>query len=188
MYNCSIFTGVVGFQQELFSSLLLYRFWITSRSRKKMSGYFWYVNYFWRTWPQNMNKSVIYLLTKENMMLRRWAISVLSLHQWNTKSLKIKNKDLFLLSTLFNYPQGINERLFPAVSTSPLALIPWKMGGLRGDYILSLPKPKSTTYALNSVRYIGPKLWNSIPNMFRNITNFKSFKRSISQVDLVQFL
>ena len=59
---------------------------------------------------------------------------------------------------------------------------------LRGDYILSLPKPKSTTYGLNSVRYIGPKLWNSIPNMFRNITNFKSFKRSISQVDLVQFL
>ena len=59
---------------------------------------------------------------------------------------------------------------------------------LRGDYILSLPKPKSTTYGLNSVRYIGPKLWNSIPNMFRNITNFKSFKRSISQVDLMQFL
>ena len=59
---------------------------------------------------------------------------------------------------------------------------------LRGDYILSLPKPKSTTYGLNSVRYIGPKLWNSILNMFRNITNFKSFKRSISQVDLVQFL
>ena len=59
---------------------------------------------------------------------------------------------------------------------------------LRGDYILSLPKPKSTTYGLNSVRYIGPKLWNSIPNMFRNITNFKSFKRSISQVDLLQFL
>ena len=59
---------------------------------------------------------------------------------------------------------------------------------LRGDYILSLPKPKSTTYGLNSVRYIGPKLWNSIPNMFRNITNFKSLKRSISQVDLVQFL
>ena len=53
---------------------------------------------------------------------------------------------------------------------------------LRGDCILSLPN------GLNSVRYIGPKLWNSIPNMFRNITNFKSFKRSISQVDLVQFL
>ena len=59
---------------------------------------------------------------------------------------------------------------------------------LRGDYILSRPKPKSTTYGLNSVRYIGPKLWNSIPNMFRYITNFKSFKRSISQVHLVQFL
>ena len=59
---------------------------------------------------------------------------------------------------------------------------------LRGDYILSLPKPKSTTYGLNSVHYIGPKLWNSILNMFRNITNFKSFRRSISQVDLMQFL
>ena len=55
---------------------------------------------------------------------------------------------------------------------------------LRGDYILSLPKP----YGLNSVRYIGPKLWNSLPNMFRNITNFRSLKRSIRQVDLVQFL
>ena len=56
------------------------------------------------------------------------------------------------------------------------------------DNILSLPKPKSTTYGLNLVRYIGPKLWNSIPNMFRIVTNFNSFKRSISQVDLVQFL
>ena len=69
-------------------------------------------------------------------------------------------------------------------------IVHWKNASynLRGDYILSLPKPKSTTYGLNSVRYIGPKLWNSIPNMFRNITNYKSFKRSISQVDLVQFL
>ena len=67
-----------------------------------------------------MNKSVIYFLTKENMILRRWAISVLSLHQWNTKSLKIKNKDLFLSSTLFNYPQGIDERLFP-VNLAPSA-------------------------------------------------------------------
>ena len=50
---------------------------------------------------------------------------------------------------------------------------------LRGDYILSLPKPKSTTYGLNSVRYISLKLRNSIPNMFRNITNFKSFKSDL---------
>lgn len=113
--------GSGGFStRTLFSSVLLYSFWITSRSRKKMSGYFQYVNYFWRTWPQTMNKSVIYFLTKENMILRRWAISVLSRHQWNTKSLKIKNKDLFLSSTLFNYPQGIDERLFP-VNLAPSA-------------------------------------------------------------------
>ena len=34
---------------------------------------------------------------------------------------------------------------------------------VRGNYILSLPKPRTTTLGLNSFRYHSAKLWNALP-------------------------
>ena len=39
---------------------------------------------------------------------------------------------------------------------------------LRGNYILSLSKPKTTTYGLNSFSYFSAKQWNALPNFFRS--------------------
>ena len=38
---------------------------------------------------------------------------------------------------------------------------------LRGNYILSLSKPKTTTYSLNSFSYSSAKQWNALPDFFR---------------------
>ena len=38
---------------------------------------------------------------------------------------------------------------------------------LRGNYILSLSKPKATTYGLNSFSYFSAKQWNALPDFFR---------------------
>ena len=39
--------------------------------------------------------------------------------------------------------------------------------GLRGNYILSLPRSKTTTYGLHSFSYLAAKLWNSLPDIYR---------------------
>ena len=38
---------------------------------------------------------------------------------------------------------------------------------LRGNYILSLSKPKTTTYGLNSFSYFSAKQWTALPDFFR---------------------
>ena len=38
--------------------------------------------------------------------------------------------------------------------------------GLRGNYILSLPRSKTTTYGLHSFSYLAAKLWNSLPDIY----------------------
>ena len=53
---------------------------------------------------------------------------------------------------------------------------------LRGNYVLSLPSIKSTTYGLHSFSYMASKLWNSLPDSFRT-SDFPDFKRKILQYD-----
>ena len=128
----------------------------------------------------------MYLPLKTNLIARSFSLSNLSaallLQKLGLSSLKQQRLIKITLS-IFN---AVHNSLAPKSIRDLIVHRKNVSYNLRGDYILSLPKPKSTTYGLNSVRYIGPKLWNSIPNMFRNIMNFKSLKRSISQVDLVQ--
>ena len=52
---------------------------------------------------------------------------------------------------------------------------------LRGNYILSLSKPKTTTYGLNSFSYFSAKQWNALPDFFRT-SFFADFKTKIQDV------
>ena len=49
---------------------------------------------------------------------------------------------------------------------------------LRGNYILPLSKPKTTTYVLNSFSYFSVKQWNALPDFFRS-SFFADFKTKI---------
>ena len=50
---------------------------------------------------------------------------------------------------------------------------------LRGTNILSLPKPSTTTYGLNSFSYSSAKYWNSLPDHFRKTVDYSEFKRKL---------
>ena len=46
---------------------------------------------------------------------------------------------------------------------------------LSNQSFLTLP-PIYSTHSRRSIRWVGPKLWNSLPNNLRSITNYNSFK------------
>ena len=51
---------------------------------------------------------------------------------------------------------------------------------LRGNFMLCLPKPLTTSYGINSFTYLAATSWNSLPDHHRTISDFTSFRRLIS--------
>jgi len=49
---------------------------------------------------------------------------------------------------------------------------------LRGNYILDLPKAKTTTCGLHSFSYLASKIWNSLLDTYRT-SDFLQFKQKI---------
>ena len=49
---------------------------------------------------------------------------------------------------------------------------------LRGERALNIPSVNTTKYGLHSIRYFGPKLWNSISNDLHKL-NLKEFKLAL---------
>ena len=54
---------------------------------------------------------------------------------------------------------------------------------LRGERALNIPSVNTTKYGLHSIRYLGPKLWNSISNDPYKL-NLKEFKLAIRNINL----
>ena len=82
----------------------------------------------------------------------------------NLKSLfirRLQNFTITLYKTLFftNYP-GYLKDMFN-VRSSPY--------NLRGNHIMSLPKPKTMTYGLHSFSYLARKILNSLPNTYKTL-------------------
>ena len=98
----------------------------------------------------------------------------------NLKSLFIKRLQNFMIilykSLFFTYyPVYLRDML--TVRTSSY--------NLRGNYILDLPKAKTTTYGLHSFSYLASKIWNSLPDTYRT-SNFIQFKQKILQYSFPQ--
>ena len=55
---------------------------------------------------------------------------------------------------------------------------------LRGNYNLTLPVPKTTSYGLRSFSYHAVKLWNSLPDNVRTL-NFNDFKKAVASLKLM---
>ena len=55
---------------------------------------------------------------------------------------------------------------------------------LRGNYILALPVPKTTSYGLRSFSYHAVKLWNSLPDSVRTL-NLTDFKKALAALKLM---
>ena len=50
----------------------------------------------------------------------------------------------------------------------------------QGHNMLCLPKPLTTSYGINSFSYLAATSWNSLPDHYRTISDFTSFRRLIS--------
>ena len=82
-----------------------------------------------------------------------------------------------MLSTVFGAIGNGN------VPTSISELLTSRNYNLRGDAILKLPKVNSTKYGIKSWRYQAARLWNTIPNNLRNISDsYRSFKRGLKEL------
>ena len=94
------------------------------------------------------------------------------LSKGNLKSLFIRRLQNFMITlnkSLFftNYP-GYKDT-FTVRSSSY---------NLRGNHILALPNPKTTTYGLHSFSYLASKIWNSLPDTYKTL-NFLEFKQEV---------
>ena len=54
---------------------------------------------------------------------------------------------------------------------------------LRGNYILSLSKPKTTTYGRNFFSYFSAKQWNAPPDFFRTSQFFCRLNSDLTQLN-----
>ena len=50
---------------------------------------------------------------------------------------------------------------------------------LRYKQFFKLGNPKTTSYGTESVRYLGPKIWNILPETLQNATSLQEFKQKV---------
>ena len=95
------------------------------------------------------------------------------LRKVNLKSLFIRRLQNFMItlykSLFFTNYSGYLKDMFTVRSSSY---------NLRGNHILALPNPKTTTYGLHSFSYLASRIWNSLPDNYKTL-NFQEFKREI---------
>ena len=122
----------------------------------------------------NLNKRILRFILQDYSSPYVNLLSKIHLKSLFIRSLQ--NFRITLYKSLFftNYPGYLNDR-FTVRSSSY---------NLRGNHILALPNPKTTTYGLHSFSYLASKIWNSLPDTYKTL-NFQEFKQEIfSTVDL----
>ena len=88
----------------------------------------------------------------------------------NTSTLEVKRlrsicTEIYKIANDLNAPY-MKELFIPRNSTY----------ALRGSQNLSVPRVNQTTYGLKSIRYQGPKIWNSLPADFHKASSLDEFK------------
>ena len=55
---------------------------------------------------------------------------------------------------------------------------------MRNSKILDQPSRNTVTYGIQSISYLGPKIWNLLPPDIRNIETLGEFKLQIRNIEL----
>ena len=63
-------------------------------------------------------------------------------------------------------------------------VVPIRQGtlNLRNPTCFKLFNPRTTNYGLNSVKYLGPIIWNQLPDKLKHISTLLKFKLEIKKV------
>ena len=120
-----------------------------------------------------LNKRIFRFILQDNISTYSILLSKVNFKSLYTK--RLRKFFIILYKSLFNsnYPRYIRSMF--TLRDAPC--------GLRGNYILSLPRSKTTTYGLHSFSYLAAKLWNSLPNIYRTSASLYDFKRRIRQYE-----
>ena len=86
------------------------------------------------------------------------------------------NKRIQNFLTLIYKSLFFNE--YPTYMRNMFFTVHYTTYNLRGTHMLTLSKPRTTTYGLHSFSYFSAQQWNDLPDELRNCT-FKDFKRRL---------
>ena len=120
--------------------------------------------------PLALNKRILRFILRDYSSPYNTLLSKVSSTLCNKR---VQNFHILLYKSLvFTYFLAYMKNMFSLRSSSY---------DLRCNYILSLSKPKTTTYGLNSFSYFSVKQWNALPDFFRT-SFFADFKTKIQDV------
>ena len=106
------------------------------------------------------------------MSLHKLALFVIVLVTalWNRR---IQNLLIIVFKTINNYPPEYLRDLFRLRDNIKI---------LRGVNKLQVPKPNTTRYGKNSVKYLAAITWNKISDTLRSQSTLSAFKKAVRQL------
>ena len=86
---------------------------------------------------------------------------------------RIQNLLIIVFKTINNYPPEYLRDLFRLRDN---------IKNLRGVNKLQVPKPNTTRYGKNSVKYLAAITWNKISDTLRSLSTLSAFKKAVPQL------
>ena len=96
------------------------------------------------------------------------------LNKDNSVSIHIRNIQR-LATEMFRFYNGIS----PPLMNNIFKLKTEHFSNLRHVYEFSRPMVKSVYHGTESISYLGPKIWDILPEKLKNIDNLEHFKKEI---------
>ena len=75
----------------------------------------------------------------------------------------------------------VHTKTFPEIMQEIFLVKEQGNYNLRNQTDFLIPQVKSASYSLKSIRVLGPKIWESLPNDLKNKELFDSFKTTIKR-------
>ena len=96
---------------------------------------------------------------------------------------RIQNLLIIVFKTINNYPPEYLRDLFRVREyLRDLFRVRDNIKNLRGVNKLQVPKPNTTCYGKNSLKYLAAITWNKISDTLRSQSTLSAFKKAVSQL------
>ena len=122
-----------------------------------------------------LNKRVLWVILNDKVSSYDDLLQRIGSCSLSNKRLQNMLINIYKCLHLEQYPQYLKELL-------SLRSVDYLM---RGTDILSLPKPVTTFYGLNSLSYTAVKFWNALPDKLRTLSSLNDFILAIRRYRLI---
>ena len=102
-----------------------------------------------------------------------WCVSGFEWSNYSLVDRRIQNLLIIVFKTVNNYPPEYLRDLFRLRDN---------IKNLRGVNKLQVPKPNTTRYGKNSVKYLAAITWNKISDTLRFLSTLSAFKKAVRQL------